>query len=98
MIKVPTMAWYSGLSLPMLICWPCLVVRPAFMTKRFPAIFTSAWDETDTSQKSPRHATSPCYRSVLERAMVQRRRPFHQPLVLLSLQLLHCADGQRTKD
>ena len=34
MVIVLTMAWYSGVSLPTLICWPCLVVRPAFMRKR----------------------------------------------------------------
>src|SRR5438093_1836297 len=38
MVSVPTMAWYSGLSLPTLICCPCFVVRPAFMMKRFCSI------------------------------------------------------------
>src|SRR5947208_5813319 len=38
MVMVPTMVWYTGLSLPTLICWPCLVVRPTFMMKRLPAI------------------------------------------------------------
>ena len=38
MVRVLTMALYSSLSLPTLICWPCLLVRPAFMMKRIPAI------------------------------------------------------------
>jgi len=33
-VTVLTVDWYSAESLPMLICWPCLVVRPAFMMKR----------------------------------------------------------------
>src|ERR1043166_5732468 len=37
-VMVLTMASYSGVSLPTLICWPCLVVRPAFMTYRLPLI------------------------------------------------------------
>src|SRR5438552_19004670 len=37
-VMVLTIAWYSGLSLPTLICWPCLVVRPAFMRNRLPGI------------------------------------------------------------
>jgi hypothetical protein len=38
MVTVLTMACYSAESLPMLICWPCFVVRPAFMMKRLVAI------------------------------------------------------------
>src|SRR5207302_2332649 len=37
-IRVFTIARYSSSSLPTLICWPCLLVRPAFMMKRLPAI------------------------------------------------------------
>src|SRR5205823_967935 len=37
-VRVVTMALYSSLSLPTLICWPCLLLRPAFMMKRIPAI------------------------------------------------------------
>src|SRR5262252_1705648 len=33
-VTVLTVARYSAESLPMLICWPCFVVRPAFMMKR----------------------------------------------------------------
>src|SRR5579871_732431 len=40
-VMVLTMALYSSWSLPTLICWPCLLVRPAFMTKRIPAILDS---------------------------------------------------------
>jgi hypothetical protein len=36
--------------LPMLICWPCLVVRPAFMMKRFDAM--SAVRASDSGRKS----------------------------------------------
>ena len=38
MVRVLTIAWYSALSLPTLICWPCLVVRPAFMMNRLRGI------------------------------------------------------------
>src|SRR5262245_59778729 len=34
-VTVLTVAWYSAESLPIMICWPCFVVRPAFMMKRF---------------------------------------------------------------
>jgi len=39
MVNVLTIAWYSGLSLPTLICCPCLVVRPAFMMKRLESMW-----------------------------------------------------------
>src|SRR4051812_42619271 len=35
-VRVFTRALYSSLSLPTLICCPCLLVRPTFMMKRIP--------------------------------------------------------------
>src|SRR5262245_31514571 len=39
-VRVLTSVSYSAWSLPMLICWPCLVVRPAFMMKRFDGVWS----------------------------------------------------------
>src|SRR5262249_15376570 len=71
-VRVFTMALYSSLSLPTLICCPCLLVRPAFMMNRIAAMIPS----TAPHRRQPHdRAARPLCFAVVAQGLLRKARP-----------------------